>query len=179
MDEPVRFIRPPGGARTGLVIDEELAHQIIEDATDYAILTLDDQGRITGWSQGAERILGYAAEEAEGMDVGRLFLDADRAAGLHTAELEKALADGRAEDTRWHIRKSGKLFWANGVCMRRRNGDGLLKVMRDETPAKLAEDQRVLLLNDLTLSAAAELPILAVRGDPSVRPVQQADADLS
>ena len=139
----------PAGSALATVIDEDLAHQIIEDATDYAILTLDEEGRVTSWSPGAARILGYSAEEAIGMDVGALFLDADRVAGLHTAELEKAQTEGRAEDTRWHVRKSGELFWANGVCMRRRNGDGLLKVMRDETPAKLAEDQRVLLLNEL------------------------------
>src|SRR4051812_38462491 len=110
------------------MIDPALARQIVEDATDYAIFTLDLRGRITSWSPGAERILGYAAAEAEGMDFSRLFLDADRAAGVPRSELEKAQADGRAENTRWHIRKDGERFWANGVCMLQRHAPGLLKV---------------------------------------------------
>jgi PAS domain S-box-containing protein len=131
------------------MIDPSLARQIVEDATDYAIFTLDLRGRITSWSPGAERILGYSAPEAEGMDFARLFLDVDRAAGVPRAELEKAQTDGRAENTRWHVRRNGERFWANGVCMVQRNAPGLLKVLRDETAAKLAEDQRVLLLNEL------------------------------
>lgn len=121
----------------------------MEDATDYAIFTLDPGGHITSWSPGAERILGYAADEACGMDFGRLFVEADRVAGIPAAELERVLKHGRAEDTRWHVRKDGERFWANGVCMQQRSGRGLVKVLRDETAAKLAEDQRVLLLNEL------------------------------
>lgn len=131
------------------MIDPALARQIVEDATDYAIFTLDVTGHITSWSPGAERILGYAAAEAEGMDFCHLFLESDRAAGIPAKELETAQAEGQAENTRWHMRKNGERFWANGVCMLQQNAPGLLKVLRDETAAKLAEDQRVLLLNEL------------------------------
>lgn len=130
-------------------MDSTLAHQIIEDATDYAIFTLDPAGRITSWSAGAERILGYAADQAIGADFAILFLEADRAADLPRMEIARALELGRAEDTRWHVRRGGERFWANGVTMRLVEGTGLVKVMRDETAAKLAEDHRVLLLNEL------------------------------
>jgi PAS domain S-box-containing protein len=132
-----------------IVINPALARQIVENATDYAIFTLDADGLITSWSPGAERILGYSEQEALGMDFRLLFLEADRAASTPSAELDRALKIGRAEDTRWHVRKDGQRFWANGVTMRLQDEPGLLKVMRDETPSKVAEDQRVLLLNEL------------------------------
>jgi two-component sensor histidine kinase len=83
------------------------------------------------------------------MDFAELFLEADRLAGAPMREIERATELGRAEDTRWHIRRNGEEFWANGVTMRLARGPGLVKVVRDETPSKRAEDQRVLLLNEL------------------------------
>ncbi|MGA0605723.1 sensor histidine kinase [Phenylobacterium sp. VNQ135] len=130
-------------------IDPRLAEQIVQGAIDYAIFTLDFEGRVASWSSGAERILGYSADEAIGMDFAVLFLEPDRAADRPAEELTRAIHDGRAEDTRWHVRKDGQTFWANGVTMRLAGAPTLVKVMRDETSAKLAEDQRVLLLNEL------------------------------
>jgi PAS domain S-box-containing protein len=126
-----------------------LASLIVENALDYAIFTLDFEGRITSWSPGAERILGYADAEIVGLNMSVMFLPSDLAAGADRRELQTAIEAGRAEDTRWHRRKNGERFWANGVTMRVRGAPGLLKILRDETRAKLAEDQRVLLLNEL------------------------------
>lgn len=131
------------------MVDSDLARQIIDNATDYAIFTLDAAGRITSWSRGAERVFGYSRPEAVGADFRDLFLEADRMANAPAQEIAQALTDGRAEDTRWHVRKSGERFWANGVTMRLPDGDGVVKVLRDETMVKIAEDQRVLLLNEL------------------------------
>lgn len=159
-------------------IDPLLASMIIDNATEYAIFTLDFEGRITSWSRGAERILGYSADEALGQHVSILFLEADRAAGAPEAELARAIDEERAEDTRWHIRKDGEVFWANGMTMRLRDRQALVKVMRDETPSKLAEDQRVLLLNELnhriknTLATVQGIVEQTLRGshvEPEVR----------
>lgn len=160
-----------------------LAAVIVENATEYAILTLDRGGRITSWSPGAEHILGYAAQEALGQDFGILFLDADRAANAPAAELKRALEEGRAEDTRWHRRKDGQIFWANGMTMRVRAGDALVKVMRDETAAKLAEDQRVLLLNELnhriknTLATVQAIVEQTLRGSQAAAAVRESLID--
>src|SRR5688572_26428147 len=105
---------PPGPDRP---IDPSLAAIIIENATEYAIFTLHLDGRIASWSPGAERILGYTAEEALNLDFDVLFLEADRAAGAPDAELARAIQEGHAEDTRWHRCKDGQIFWANGMTM--------------------------------------------------------------
>lgn len=169
--------------------DEKLAHTlsgpgvatlILEYAREYAILTLDLAGTITSWSAGAERITGYPAAEAVGMDFAVIFTAADRSAGQHRLKLERAWREGRAEDSRWHLRKDGERFWANGVTMSLRDAgvEGLIKVIRDETSGRLADEQRVLLLNELnhrinntlaTVQSLVEQTLRASEVDRSVR----------
>ncbi|MDP1617429.1 sensor histidine kinase [Phenylobacterium sp.] len=131
------------------MIDPDLAYLIIKNARDYAVLTLTPEGRIVAWSRGAEHIFGFSADEVVGHSFQELFVESDVAAGVPQDELSLALSAGRAEDTRWHRRKNGQRFWANGVTMRLGDRSELIKVLRDETAAKLAEEQRILLLNEL------------------------------
>ena len=55
------------------------------------------------------------------------------------------MAEGRAEDERWHVRKDGSRFWASGVVAPLRDEDGGLrgfaKVMRDATERKRMEEE--------------------------------------
>jgi PAS domain S-box-containing protein len=160
--------------------DPAIAELIVASARDYAIFTMDEDGRVTSWSPGAERVFGYTRSEALGLDAAVLFTGPDRAAGSDVLERETARENGRAEDSRWHLRKSGESFWGNGVTMRLERGPlkGFLKVVRDETAAKLAEQQRVLLLNELnhrikntlaTVQSIAEQTLRAGNVDASTR----------
>lgn len=132
-------------------LSARLAELILDHARDYAIFTMRGDGRITSWNYGAERMTGYRPDEAIGMDFAAFFTTSDRSTGQPQAELETAAVAGRAEDTRWHIRKNGERFWANGVTTAFVDGGvrGLIKVMRDETRNRLADEQRILLLNEL------------------------------
>lgn len=105
---------------------------IIDSATDFAILTLDDEGRITSWNHGAERLLGYAEEEAIGGPAALFFTPEDRAAGAPEQELEQARLLGRADDERWHMRRDGTRFYGSGVVTPIRHG-GFVKIFRDRT----------------------------------------------
>lgn len=157
-----------------------MAELIIAHAQDYAIFGLDRDGRIASWNPGAERITGYSEDEAVGMNFAALFTPSDQAANQPAMEIERAWRDGKAEDTRWHVNKAGVRFWANGVTTAFDEGgvQGLIKIMRDETRSRLAEEQRVLLLNELnhrinnTLVTVQSLVEQTLRGadvDPSVR----------
>ena len=44
---------------------EERLRLIVDNAREYAILTLDLKRRITGWNSGAESLLGYVADEVD------------------------------------------------------------------------------------------------------------------
>jgi PAS domain S-box-containing protein len=157
-----------------------VAELIVEHAGEYAILTMDLHGKISTWSPGAERITGYTAKEAVGMDFSRLFSASDRSAGQERVEIERAWREGRYEDSRWHLRKNGERFWANGMTMALRdsNVEGLIKIFRDETRSRLAEEQRVLLLNELnhrinntlvTVQSLVEQTLRTAEIDPTVR----------
>ncbi len=115
---------------------------VVESATDYAIITMDLQGRITGWSPGAACILGWPAAEALGQHIGLIFPPEDRAAGAPERAMRDALATGHAADDCWHLRRDGSRFWATGQITPLRDGRprGFLKILRDHTERRQAEE---------------------------------------
>ncbi|HEX4891895.1 MAG TPA: PAS domain S-box protein [Hyphomicrobiaceae bacterium] len=118
-----------------------LLESIIRSATDYAIIGLDAERRVTMWSPGAATLLGWTAEEIEGGIADAIFTPEDRAAGAPEHECAAARTSGRAEDERWHIRKDGSRFWGSGVLVPIK-GDaspGFVKILRDRTKEHLAE----------------------------------------
>ncbi len=120
---------------------------IFESAVDFAIVATDRDGLITDWNTGAETIFGWSAEEMIGISAERFFTPEDRAQGRVEHEMSRALEAGRGNDERWHLRKDGSRFWANGEMMPLRAGVthlGFLKIVRDETAKReAAEKQRV------------------------------------
>ena len=118
---------------------------LVESARDYAILMLDPKGLVTSWSPSAERIKGYKAEEIIGQSWSRFFPSEDVQAGKPERELGKALAEGRAEDEGWRVRKDGSQFWASVVIAavwdERGRLQGFSKVTRDITERKRAHQR--------------------------------------
>lgn len=126
-------------------IDYEQRFRLLaESLTEYALIILDLERRIVEWNPGAERILGYSAEEVIGQSADIFFTAEDRASGEPEKEAEQALSNGRAEDERWHLRKDGSRFYGSGIVQPLRTDDGsirgLFKIMSDETRRKTAED---------------------------------------
>src|SRR3954470_23812603 len=73
---------------------EERHRLLVEGVRDYALILLDPAGRITGWNEGATRLLGYRQEEVLGLDSALTFTEEDRRAGKPRRELEQAQAAG-------------------------------------------------------------------------------------
>jgi PAS domain S-box-containing protein len=123
---------------------EEHLRLILENATEYAIITMDLDRRVLTWNQGAQRLLGYAEEEIVGTSGDIIFTREDRARGAPVHEAETALFDGRAADERWHVRKDGSVFWGSGVMTRLLDGNGdalgLVKIFRDQTEQRRAQE---------------------------------------
>src|SRR5690348_12596377 len=84
---------------------------LVDTVVDYAIFLLDARGYILTWNRGAQRIKGYAAEEAIGQHFSCFYSDDDKAAGKPARELAEAAELGRVEDEGWRIRKDGSRFW--------------------------------------------------------------------
>ena len=123
---------------------------VFESAREYAIFTVDLERRITRWNPGATRLLGYEESEIVGRIGDVLFTPEDRSADVPAREIETALRAGRAENERWHVRKDGSRFWASGLMMPLESDRGAtigcVKIMRDMTASKRADEEREELL---------------------------------
>jgi PAS domain S-box-containing protein len=123
---------------------EEHLRLMVESVKDFAIFTVDPQGRIMSWNSGAERLFGYSEEEIMGQELGNVFTPEDRAAKLPEQELATAAAQGRSTDERWHLRKDGSRFFASGVLTPILDVEnrlrGFTKIARDITQRREAEE---------------------------------------
>jgi two-component system, cell cycle sensor histidine kinase and response regulator CckA len=136
--------------------------QLFESTVDYAVFHLSLDGTVETWNPGAQRIFLYEPGEVIGRSGTVLFTPEDNLQGVPEHELRFAIQSGRAEDSRWHIRKDGSRFWANGVMVGLRDESGTVtgvaKIVRDDTELKRSEEllQYQLNLADAIASNAAE-----------------------
>lgn len=117
---------------------EERHRLLLDQVKEYAIFTMDEEGCISSWNPGAERLFGYEEEEALGQPSALIFTSEDQAEDAAEKELETAAQEGQASDERWHVRKDGSRFWASGVLTALYDEDGgtlrgYAKVLRDNT----------------------------------------------
>ncbi len=130
-------------AEKALLESQARLRLVMDNAREYAIVSMDLERRITSWNDGAHRIVGYSEMEALGQSADLLFTPEDRAEQAPEQEAEKGLATGRASDERWHLRKDGSRFWGSGVMTAMRDSTGvaigLVKIFRDYTEQRLAK----------------------------------------
>ena len=94
---------------------EERYKLLVESVHDYAIFMLDEQGIISTWNIGAERIKGYKAEEIIGRHFSIFYTQQAREEAFPQYELVQAKKEGRFEDEGWRVKKDGSTFWANVI----------------------------------------------------------------
>jgi two-component system, chemotaxis family, CheB/CheR fusion protein len=125
--------------------NDERFRLLYEHVRDYAIFSIDTEGRLRDWNAGAERIFGYAPVEIIGQSIRVLFTPEDVAAGEYKHELQRAAANGSTDDERWHMRRGGERFYVSGVTTALYDQAGIvrgfLKIGRDMTERKQVEEQ--------------------------------------
>jgi len=144
--------------------EEQRFRLFVEAVRDYAIFTLDANGRVSSWNEGAARLKGWEAAEIIGRHFSCFFPTEDVERGKPQRELEVAAHEGRVEDEGWRVRKDGSRFWANVVITAIRNSAGEVmgyaKVTRDFTDRVKAQDDlrraNVELLKEVTERKVAE-----------------------
>jgi len=151
-------------AERGRQSDDLRNRQIMDSATDFAIVATDMAGTITRWTKGAEAVLGWSEAEMIGQPLGRFFTPEDCAIERPATEMRCALEQGQGNDERWHMKKSGERFWAQGKLTPLKTDDGeiagFVKVLRDRTAERLREQR-------LELIGRASSGLLAA-SDPDV-----------
>ncbi len=109
------------GQRYAAILKRNLAETnlryrlLIDGVKDYARFTVDLAGRIISWNIGAERLLGFTADEIAGQDSACLFIPEDLRKGVFTKALQEADRVGWVVNEGWWVRKDGARFFANGV----------------------------------------------------------------
>ena len=117
----------------------ELMECLAASSEELAFIFLDNDGRITHWSRGAEVIFGRTAAETLGHNVRELFVREDLEYGADRIEREVATVEEAAEDDRWQKRADGTRFWATGAMVALvKDGRqiGYAKVLRNRTDLK-------------------------------------------
>jgi PAS domain S-box-containing protein len=131
----------------------EFCSQIIDSLQDYSIFTMDKQLKINSWNSGSTRIFGWETDEIIGKEFDIIFTDEDLELGIQNSEIQTALAEGRATDNRWHVRKDGSRFFAFGLVFPLLDVDGemmgFVKILRDLTEKKKSEEVIKTYIKDL------------------------------
>jgi PAS domain S-box-containing protein len=122
---------------------EERFRMMVASVRDYAIFGIDIDGRIATWNVGAERALGYQAQEIIGRHGLVFYTPEDTQQGQLESELTLTMTEGRCQSEGWRVRKDGSRFWASVALTAVRDPAGELRgyvmVMRDVTERKEAE----------------------------------------
>ncbi len=124
-----KFTRDLSGRRAEeetLRQSEERFRLLVESVSDYAIYMLDNDGAVTSWNSGAERILGYGRAEIAGTHVSRFYSDEEKGSAPWE-DLSAARRAGRVELEGWRIKNNGERFWARIVTTALLDGDGHLR----------------------------------------------------
>lgn len=116
---------------------------LLESATSYAIVMLDNDGRITTWNRGADRVFGWAEEEVIGRHCSILYpadgTERDRAED----DLERARGLSGVSEEIWQVRSDGSEFLADvtitPVIGREGEPKGFAKVIHDVTERRAGQ----------------------------------------
>jgi diguanylate cyclase (GGDEF)-like protein/PAS domain S-box-containing protein len=118
----------------------ELLQAIVDSPTRHGIVVTDMDGIVLLWNRGAARLFQYSDEEIVGHSASILFPEDAPARDALDKEMDRARRHGCAGDFRWHLRKDGSLFWADGMLYPVRGRDGVqigyVKILRDATEEK-------------------------------------------
>ncbi len=141
MDDPGHEQKNPPLA--GMEI-ADLYRMQVRNMRDYAMFVVDPEGRLATWNMGVEHLIGYAEQEWLGQHASIIFTPAEQAMEVCEAEMRRARESGSATDIRWHRRKNGTEFFANGSMTAVRDAQGGLvgyvKIISDETARKQLQD---------------------------------------
>lgn len=118
--------------------------RVMDGLRDYAVILLDDAGRIQFWNRAAGAIFGYAADEVLGRPAALLFPPDQAPEQALREEMRQAREHGKASDNRWLVARDGRRLWAEGVLTLLEadagGAGGYCKLVHDATEGYLAAE---------------------------------------
>jgi len=123
---------------------DERFRLLVSSVHEYALFTLDPEGRVTSWNEGAQRLNLYTEAEITGQHVSIFYSIEDREKGVPEQAMRRAEEQGYDETAGWRVRKDGSCFWAEvrltAIYDAQAHVIGFGKVVDDVTePRRIAE----------------------------------------
>jgi PAS domain S-box-containing protein len=134
-----------------LTQSEQMFRGLVEGVKDYAIFAVNQQGFITSWNDGAERMKGYTVAEAVGRHFEMLYPHEARVRDEPMAHLRAAAIEGRFRGEGMRVRKNGDYYLADVLITPMYDGDkltGFSKVVQDLTERNTLIQEQDLLRSD-------------------------------
>jgi len=130
--------------RNELRYKDDKYNLVVEGIKDHAIIRTDKEANILDWNTGAENIFLWNRNEVIGKNIDLIFTPEDLASNESEKETLKAAQNGRSDDKRYHIKKDGSRFYANGSMNALKDIQGSLigfvKVVQDDSLKKSSEE---------------------------------------
>ena len=129
-----------------LMASEQRFRLMVDNLRDYSIFFMDTAGRITDWTDSAQRMNGYNPVQMMGRHYGLLLNPNDPDAGIEEARrmLRLAASRGQHDMQTWQERRDGSRYWSHSVLIALRDNQGELlgyaNVNRDMTDGKRLDD---------------------------------------
>ena len=124
---------------------EEKFRLLVDGIEDYALVMLDAGGRVSAWNIGAERIVGYSADEIIGQYASVFYTEEDCALKTPAYEISNARTAGRFETDGWRVRRDGSQFIAHIAITALRDEAGALRgyahMIRDSSSRARLEER--------------------------------------
>ncbi|HEV2558589.1 MAG TPA: sensor domain-containing diguanylate cyclase [Microvirga sp.] len=126
---------------------------ILNGVNDFALLTLDSNGRINSWNESGFRQTGYREEEVLRRTLNLFYYPEEAIQGRALQQVDLARRDGWHIDEGWRRRKDGRRYWCQSLVAALKEDDGQVTgysvVLRDVTERKSnGDDLRRLLTTD-------------------------------
>lgn len=129
---------------------------ILSGVKDFALLSLDDKGRISAWNESGVRQTGYERKDVLGRTMNVLYLPDEAVQGRALQQVDLARRDGWHIDEGWRRRRDGSRYWCQSLvsALEEKSGDilGYSVVLRDVTETRTGADEvrRLLTTDQLT-----------------------------
>ena len=129
---------------------------ILSGVNDFALLSLDANGRVSAWNQSGLRQTGYDRKDVLGRTMNVFYFPDEAVQGRALQQVDLARRDGWHIDEGWRRRKDGSRYWCQSLvsALEERTGEvaGFSVVLRDVTERRTSADEisRLLTTDQLT-----------------------------
>jgi PAS domain S-box-containing protein len=98
------------------LFSDAVLRRFLSSLADDAVISLDTEGEIAAWNEGARAWTQHEAGYVMGQHFAIFHAAEARAAGAPETALAEAVATGRHEVEGWRLRRDGTHFWAHAVA---------------------------------------------------------------